>query len=381
LTFEEPAEVFPPGEFIKEELEARGWSQVDLAEILGRPVQLINEIIANRRGISPDTAKGLAAAFGTTAQYWLALDAGYQLSKSTAAERDIGLRARIYSLGPIKEMIRRGWIEASPDAEVLAGRVCDFFGTDDIYEEPDFWRHAARKRDYSFLSKEQQAWLFRAEALSENAPISSPYSPARLDKTLTELGAGVADPAFVAQVPTILAGAGVRLVLLEALPKTRIDGACIWRRSDGAPVVVLSLRFDRIDYFWHTLFHELSHVRNGDGRGNDKHALDTDLVGDRASTMATKPPFEQAADEFAVNLLVPQEPLATFIASTRPAFSRLKIQEFARRHGIHPGLVIGQLQYRGEILYSHSRDLLVKVRDIILDRAVTDGWGRVPGGV
>jgi len=31
-----PAEVFPPGEFIREEIEARGWSQVELAEILGR---------------------------------------------------------------------------------------------------------------------------------------------------------------------------------------------------------------------------------------------------------------------------------------------------------------------------------------------------------
>ena len=40
------AETFPPGEFLREELEARGWSQTELAEIIGRPVRLINELIA-----------------------------------------------------------------------------------------------------------------------------------------------------------------------------------------------------------------------------------------------------------------------------------------------------------------------------------------------
>ena len=51
-----PTEVFPPGEFIKEELEARGWTQTDLAAILGRPFQLVNDIITAKRTITPETA-------------------------------------------------------------------------------------------------------------------------------------------------------------------------------------------------------------------------------------------------------------------------------------------------------------------------------------
>lgn len=52
MTQRVPAEVFPPGELIREELEARGWTQTDLAEILGRPLKLVNDIILGKRTIT-----------------------------------------------------------------------------------------------------------------------------------------------------------------------------------------------------------------------------------------------------------------------------------------------------------------------------------------
>lgn len=81
-----PAEVFAPGVFLAEELEARGWTQIELAEILGRPPRLISELIAGKRAISPETAMGLSAAFGHTPQFWMNLETAYQLSKARIAE-------------------------------------------------------------------------------------------------------------------------------------------------------------------------------------------------------------------------------------------------------------------------------------------------------
>ena len=60
------AEVFSPGEYNKEFLEGRSWTQYDLAAILGRALQLVNEISLDKRGITPETAKGLAEAIGTS---------------------------------------------------------------------------------------------------------------------------------------------------------------------------------------------------------------------------------------------------------------------------------------------------------------------------
>lgn len=59
---------FAPGDYIREELEARGWTQADLVHILGRPVQFVNEIISGKRSTTPETATQLAGAFGTSPQ-------------------------------------------------------------------------------------------------------------------------------------------------------------------------------------------------------------------------------------------------------------------------------------------------------------------------
>jgi HTH-type transcriptional regulator/antitoxin HigA len=88
-----PAEVFPPGDFIAEELEARGWTQGDLARVLDRPLQAVNAIIRGKKAITPETAVGLGAAFGTSAEIWLNMENSYRLHRAGPADPDIAQRA------------------------------------------------------------------------------------------------------------------------------------------------------------------------------------------------------------------------------------------------------------------------------------------------
>ncbi|HSZ59229.1 MAG TPA: HigA family addiction module antitoxin [Tepidisphaeraceae bacterium] len=88
-----PAEVFLPGDFIRKELEARHWTQKNLASVIGRPVQAINEIINGRKSITAETARQLAAAFGTSAELWLNLESAYQLAMADDADPRIAERA------------------------------------------------------------------------------------------------------------------------------------------------------------------------------------------------------------------------------------------------------------------------------------------------
>jgi HTH-type transcriptional regulator / antitoxin HigA len=89
-----PAEVFPLGEYIRDELEARGWTQGDLAEIMGRPVQVVNEILAGKKQITLDTALGLAKAFGDDdALYWMNLQNMYRLAEAKPADDAVARRS------------------------------------------------------------------------------------------------------------------------------------------------------------------------------------------------------------------------------------------------------------------------------------------------
>ena len=164
---------------------------------------------------------------------------------------------------------------------------------------------------------------------------------------------------------------GIRFVVVEPLPRTRIDGAAIWLDSDS-PVVALSVRDDRIDSFWHSLGHELSHVCHRDGL-----AIDVDLVGEDRPSPVELSAAERRADEEAIDLTIGRSELDDFVLRVGPLYSRDRINQFANRMRIHPGIIVGQLQYRGELSYSQLRDTLVKVRDTVTSAALTDGWGYV----
>jgi HTH-type transcriptional regulator / antitoxin HigA len=89
-----PAEVFPPGEFLREELEARNWTQADLARVIGRPLKTVNEIVNGRASIRAETAKQLSIALGTSADLWMNLQASYDLFIARDADPSIERRAR-----------------------------------------------------------------------------------------------------------------------------------------------------------------------------------------------------------------------------------------------------------------------------------------------
>lgn len=370
LDIRDVAEAFPPGEFIKDEIEARGWTQEDLAEITGLPSPVISNIINVKRTISPDIASGLAAAFGTTAQFWMNLETSYQLFTESRADVAISRKARLFALAPVKEMIKRGWIEATKDLDILEERILKFLERNSIDEESTLVY--AAKKSTATANSSQVAWVCRAKKIARGVHAAK-FSKKSLIDTLAKLRQLRKNPEDIRLVPKVLAEGGIRLVLIEGLSKGRIDGATFWL-DEFSPVIVLSMRYDRIDYFWFALLHELGHVANLDALGG-KPILDVDLVGENAITFEDKTEIEKRADLFAEQFLVEKNEMDTFINRVGPLYSKQKIKNFSARIGVHPAIVLGQLQHRKEVDWSHSREMLVKVREIVISSALTDGWG------
>jgi len=74
-----------PGEILREEfLKPLGLSAYELAKRLHVPAPRVNDIVLEKRGISADSAVRLSRFFGTTEQFWLNLQAAYEISRVKA---------------------------------------------------------------------------------------------------------------------------------------------------------------------------------------------------------------------------------------------------------------------------------------------------------
>jgi HTH-type transcriptional regulator/antitoxin HigA len=365
-----PAEVFTPGEFVKDELEARGWSQVDLAEILGRSPRLVSEIVSGRRQITPQTASGLADAFGTDPQFWMNLESAYQLSKVGQRDAAITRRARLYEMLPIKELAKRGWIESTESVDVLEQRVMTFLEVHALDEQVRF-AHAAKGTPCETMPPAQLAWLCRVRQIARRLVVPK-FSEKALREAMPKLRRLLQSPDEVSKVPRILHDCGIRFVVVESLPGSKIDGVCFWLDSEASPVVGMSVRYDRIDNFWFVLRHELEHVLRGDGV--DEIMVDADLQVDSADTGANLPEAERQANNAASDFCVPKAKMDSWVARKAPFFSENDLLGFAKTQQVHPGIVAGQLRNRTKRYQLFSKHL-AKVRLLLVKTAVVDGWG------
>jgi HTH-type transcriptional regulator/antitoxin HigA len=190
------------------------------------------------------------------------------------------------------------------------------------------------------------------------------YSETTLREALGRLEALMSEPEETRHVPRILDECGVRFVVVEPFAGSNIDGVCFWLNS-WQPVVGMTLRYDRIDNFWFVLRHELEHVLKRDA------ALDTDLT-PRSSAVREQ---EKLADDAAASFGVTEEILDSFIRRVDPLYSERRVVAFALKNGVHPGIVVGRLQYRlGR--FNFLRKYLVGIREHVAPAAMTDGYGQ-----
>jgi HTH-type transcriptional regulator/antitoxin HigA len=364
---ENRAKVFPVSKFIKDELVTRGWTQSDLAYVMGRKATEISSLMVGRRQLSPELAQELGVVLGGGAERWLQIDTAYRLSQTDYVDQAVLLRSELFSF-PIKEMQKRRWIAETRDAEELRQELDRFF-SDDVFGRPQSDSYELplvtsfkRTIKESSLNNAEKAWLARARQLAKACPVAS-FNENSIPKLKGELRRLAAKTQAAHRVPALLTGAGIRYVVVEPLPSVKIDGAAFWLDADS-PVIAMSLRFDNIGSFWFALMHEVDHIEY-------KDAFSFDDLQSKPNDEA-----EERASGNAANLLVPQQELEEFIKACAPRYSEARINNLATRLQIHPGIIVGQLQHRHELSYAAHRKLLTKIRDLITQFAFTDGWGQ-----
>lgn len=366
-----------PGQLIEAHLRERGWTQRTLAKVLGRPEQSISSLMNGKTKISTELALQLREVLGIDAGELLKLQASFDLKKAELEFRPdpaLNTRAKVFGELPVGDMIARGWLKNVSDLwdSQLNDALCAFFGVNSI-DEIEVLPHAAKKTDVlGEATAAQIAWLYKVKQIAKHTLVKK-YSPAAVKDALTELKPLLSSPEGARKVPRILSDAGIRYAIVETLPTAKIDGVSLWL-DEKAPVIGMSIRFDRIDNFWFVLRHELEHVIQK--HGQSAVMLDVDLEGDRAGTGSDIPEEERVANAAAAEFCVPQAQLNKFVQVKSPFFAERDIRGFAATYKIHPGLVAGQLQHKTK-RFDLFRNHLVKIRSVVTPNAMVDGWGDV----
>ncbi len=355
-----------PGAMVREIMEGKGWNQTDLAYALGATTASVNQILNDKRGISHNMARALGAALGCDPSTLALAQAEWDVHHAEEPDAGITARARILSRYPLREMVKRGWIDPEHGQGTLEEQVCRFFGVRTLDEVPHL-THSAKKTTYDEVAPPQLAWLFRVRQIAAEMTVAH-YAKANLEQVIENFKQLREDADAVRFVPRLLASAGVRFVVVEGLPNSKIDGVCFW--LDGhSPVIGLSLRADRIDNFWFVLRHECAHVLHGHGR--DAAILDVDMDDGSGQLINEE---ETVANREAADFCVPIEKMRSFYLRKNPFFAEREVIAFAKRMQVHPGVVVGQLHRmlgRYDLLRAH----LVRVRLCLAGSMMMDGWG------
>jgi Zn-dependent peptidase ImmA (M78 family) len=254
---------------------------------------------------------------------------------------------------PIKELKEAGYIKAGKIGTEMANETLQFYGVvspvqwESIYLG-DFGNTSFRKNDkHTNALSAMAAWLRIGEIEMQNLNLNA-YNKDAFKENLVIIRKLVREHPedFATQLQELCKAAGVGLVYTINIPKAPISGATRW--IGGNPLIQLTDRGKSNDLFWFTFFHEVGHLL--------LHGKKEIFLEDFDEYKPNKEK-EDEADEYARKYLLPNDIVDDF---TEPITEKA-IRQIARKYMVHPGIIVGRLQYLKIIPYHFGNNLKTKI--------------------
>jgi len=347
---------FHPGYYIADIIEDMGISQAEFAARLGTNTKTLSCLVNGQANITNDLAKKMSVLMGTSPDVWLNLQNAYdQKVIEIQQAKDFEAQANIVGQIDYKFFIEVAGLPNEKTINAKIARLCSWLKVSDlrIMMKPDFlvnYRTGVSSIEEKNIIN-SRAWIQTAVNLS-NQIETKPYSAERLKSYLPEIRSmTVQTPKeFLPRLKEILAECGVAFVLLPHLKNSGVNGAVKWMSDERVVLAMNNRRLDA-DIFWFSLFHEIRHVL--------QRKIKTVFVSCGEKEMVEmNEQFEKEADIFATNYLIPLAAMNKL--SPTPFISDAEIIEFAKKLGIHPGIVAGRLQHDGILKPNRAAKFKVK---------------------
>jgi HTH-type transcriptional regulator/antitoxin HigA len=313
---------------IRFRMEEQGLRQKDLADILGGKNR-VSEVLSGKRALTLGMVRSLSETLHIPAELLVREPAApYGNENSDDDEEGEGIqlpalvKAGFFLNEDVSQLTARDVVQRylKPQRGPLYLKRTITYGATPETDKTNLRLWVGRVRELALASRKQRG-LWREGTLNEDFLAYI----ARL--SWSERGPRLAQE--------FLAEKGIALVLLPVLPHTKLDGAAMLD-SEGAPVVGMTLRQDRIDNFWFTLMHELVHVW--------KHLPEKDFVitDESIEDGAEGDAKEAEANRIARDAFIPRVDWKRSEAYLKPSVAT--IRALAEKLQIHPAIVAGRLR-------------------------------------
>ena len=344
----EPDWVVSPGEVLEDVLDEKGMTWENLSEKSGLSLDSIQSIRGGETVIDDGLSFTLSRALGySSPDYWKRLQNLYNKDCARLASSNSQYRL-ILETKPIKDLIARGFIVKEEDATKSVDNVLSFFGVTTVpalrkmySDDMVSLRHSEKVvGDPLALA----CWLRCCELEAEKVKCGK-YDRDKFKEALNEARSMTVDMGndLPQRLQELCASCGVVFVVVEEFKGCATNGAVIWDEADR-PVLMVNLRGKRADIFWFTFFHEAAHILFGDKRRIIEGLNEADDA-------------EVRANEFSQNILIPDQ----YKEELKTLTTEESIVKFAKKVGVHPGIVVGRLQYEKIIPQKKFNKLKMKV--------------------
>jgi HTH-type transcriptional regulator/antitoxin HigA len=314
-------------------MEQQGLKNKDLIPFIGSPSK-VSEVLSGQRNLSLSMIRNLVKGLGIPAEVLIGKPGAKLKPESEVAE---------FCKYPIAVMVQRGYFpdfsgtfaEAKHQLEDLFDRFQSVLQGKKLMLalNRQHIRDGSQHDEYALA-----AW--RVRVVSRAAKESLP--PYRKDTITNDFLTKLAGLSYLDDGPKLakefLNKNGIHLIFEPHLPKTHLDGAAL-KLPDGSPAAALTLRFDRLDNFWFTLFHELAHIAKHLDK-DDCDAFFDDLT--KNGTGAC----EKEADAVASETLIPKAEWKAARLNQRS--SAQAVRQFADSLHISEAIPAGRIRFETE---------------------------------
>ena len=340
-----------PGIALEQKLYESGMSRKELAQRINVSEKHISTVINGDRGISVAFARKLGYVFESTA-YWLKVQAEYDEEQTRIKEENSISPEEIEILKPLHDImahfIERGYMHNDCGDASKVMQLRELLNVSDLLYIPKITYNAAYRAQLSSNVRVDPYVLFAWQRLCEKetekiaieASLNTLLLRSRLQDIKKLMFGGINNG--IQSLQHLLAECGIAFQVVRNFRGAPVQGF-IKETADHRLILCLTIRGQRADRFWFTLFHEIAHILNGDytARFVDFDSIQSDM--------------EATADAFASNILIDPEKYRQFLRDSNcTAWSVIEV--FAESIQVQPFIVLGRLQKDGLLEWSDYPD-------------------------